>query len=235
MAKKETFNALPKLPFSVGDRAAYIRKATIAMELVQVPTFRVVTYNLAYDRVEVIDIPVSRISTDANTKDQFYVDGGHVMGGPPAMAKTHLSWLRSRALESGATPEAIRLLSKATEKFSAKEEKNMAEKLKAKSAAKPDKAGLKSAAKSAPVAKGPKGKGNADNLAKARAVRAAAQGPDNRRITVVKKDHGARAGTARAELLGKIYKAKTVQAAVDAGVKKSDVSWAAREGYISLK
>jgi hypothetical protein len=232
MAKKADLNGHPKLPFPVGDRAAYIRKATVAMELVQVPTLRVVTYNLAYNRVEVIDIPVSRISTDVNTRDQYYVDGYHTMGGPASTAKTQLSWLRIQALKGGATPDAIRLLSKATGAFTKKEENEMAEKLKAAKSA--NKAGLKAAAKSAPVAaKGNARKGNAEALAKARAAKDT--GPDNRKITVVKKDHGARAGSARADMLNTIYKSKTVQAAVDSGVKKSDVSWAQRAGYITIK
>ena len=58
---------------------------------------------------------------------------------------------------------------------------------------------------------------------------------DDRKIKVLKKDHGAREGTKRAALLDTIYKSKTVQDAVDADVSKSDVSWAAREGYIEIK
>lgn len=135
-------------------------------------------------------------------------------------------------LRLGATPEAIRLL-KGLVPISTKEEKTMAEKLKAKAAG--NKAALSEAAKKAPVAaKGAaapkKNPGNAAALAAARA----AKGPDLRKIKVLKKAHGARDGTGRAIMLDKIYGAKTVQEAKDAGVTGSNVSWAAKEGYISL-
>lgn len=243
MAKKEP-SKLPKLPFSVGDRAAFIRKATVALELVQVPTYRVLTYNLAYDRVEVIDIPQSRVVVDdPNTREQYYVDGGHVSGGPSAMAKTHLSWLRSQALKGGATPEAIRLLHKATGAFTKREENEMAEKLKAKKTTKSaDTEGLKGAAKAAPVAKkdakGNTGgkRGNPEALAKARAARSA--GPDTRKITALKKpkDIAARAGSFRHQMLTDLLSSKTVQDFRDKD-KKYDagcIRFAQEAGYISL-
>jgi len=57
---------------------------------------------------------------------------------------------------------------------------------------------------------------------------------DTRKIKVLMKEHGAREGTKRADMLDTIYASKTVQEAVDAGVSKSDVSWAARAEYISV-
>jgi hypothetical protein len=57
---------------------------------------------------------------------------------------------------------------------------------------------------------------------------------DTRRIKILKKPHGAREGTFRAGMLDDIYASRTVQEAVDAGVKKSDVAWAARSAYIEL-
>lgn len=143
--------------------------------------------------------------------------------------------LKSRALSKCATLEAIQLLGQLTPLTKA-EEVEMS-KLTKKTG---DKAALKDAAKKTPVggkkavapAAPAKRRGNPEALAAARAAKNT--GPDNRKITVVKKDHGARAGSKRADLLESIFKAKTVQAAVDAGVSKSDVSWAAREGYISL-
>lgn len=241
MAKKGMPAELPKLPFSVGDRAAFIRKAAVAMEIVNVPTVRVVTYSIAYDRVEVIDIPVSRVSTDANTKDQHYVDGGHVMDGPAAMARTHLSWLRSQALKGGATPDAIRLLSKATGAFTKREEADMAEKLKAKkSAAKADGEGLKAAAKKTPVAKStaketPKKRGNPEALKKARE----SKGPDTRKITALKKpkDIEARVGTFRHRMLADLLASKTVQEfkAKDKAYDGGCLRFGINSGYVSVK
>lgn len=236
MAKKET-TPFPKLPFSVGDRAAFIRKAAVAVELVSVPTLRVVTYSIAYNRVEAIDIPVSRVSADAGTKDQHYVDGGHVMGGPPAMAENHLSWLRSRALESGATPEAIRLLTKATGAFTKEQEREMGEKLKAKSAAKPDTDGLKTAAKKAPVAKkstSPVRRGNPEALAKARAARQT--GPDTRKIkaNIKPKDIAARAGSKRHTMLTDLLGSKTVQEFRDKGYSSGDLNYAVGANVVTL-
>jgi len=235
MAKKEP-TELPKLPFSVGDRAAFIRKAAVAMETRMVPTVSVLTYSIAYNRVEVIDVPASRISPDPRTKDQYYVDGGHVAGGPPAMAKTHLSWLRSQALVSGATPEAIRLLTKATGAFTKKEVNEMAEKLKAKSAAKPDKDGLKTAAKKAPVGKGTpsKNKGNPDALRKAREARQT--GPDTRKIkaNIKPKDIAARPGSKRHAMLTDLLNSKTVQEFRDKGYSAGDLNYATGANIVSV-
>lgn len=235
---------LPKLPFSVGNRAAYINTAAVAIELVQVPTLRTVVYSVPRNRVEVSEVPVSRVSTDHNTKDQYYVDGGHVMGGPSAMAKTHLSWLRSRALESGATPEAVRLLARATGSFKKSEEKEMAEKLKAKAPKAANKDELKAAAKSTPVGKGakpapgtaPARKGNnADNLAKARAARAQ-KGPDNRKVTglVKAKDLAARPGSYRHTMLTNLLNSKTVQEFRDKGHTAGDLAYATKAGIVKV-
>lgn len=233
MAKEDN---VPKVPFSVCDRGAFIRKAFVACAEVNVPTYECVVYSIAYDRIEMMHIPVSEMGGDHNGKaTQFYVDGHHVMGGPAQLVKTHLQWLRSKALESGATPDAIRLLSRATKPFTAKEEKDMAQKLATKNAPKAGNAkALKAAAAKTPVGKGGGRKGNADALARAREAKKAATGPDTRKITVLKKPHGAREGTTRCTILDTVYKAKTVQAAVEAGIKAGDVAWAAREGYIRL-
>lgn len=146
---------------------------------------------------------------------------------PPAEGSKYslqsvLNEFKEKIVELGGTPEAIRLLDQFIG-FDTKEKKIMAEKLNKK--APPKKADAKGASKS---------KGNVDALRKAREARAANAGPDNRKISIIKKPHGAREGTARAGILDSIYKAKTVQQAVDSGVKKNDVTWAAREGYISI-
>lgn len=134
-----------------------------------------------------------------------------------------LKGLKEEMLAHGATPLAVQWIGELSP-FSEQEFTIMADKL-----TKPVKA-----AKAAPADK-PKSKGNPEALAKANAARAEANaGPDKRKITVLKKPHGAREGTTRATLLDTIYKSKTVQDAVDAGVKKSDVAWAARAEYISI-
>lgn len=197
-------------PFPVGDRAAFIRKASVAVEIVDVPTALVVTYSVAYDRVETANIPLSEIESGR----QYYRDGDHTGFGPEGLAKTHLSWLRSQALTGGATPEAIRLLSNATGAFSKREVNEMAEKLKSKATPKrANKEALKEAASATPVGDKKKATGGAknDNLAKARAARAAA-GPDTRKITALKKpkDIEARAGTFRHTMLSDLLSSKTV-------------------------
>lgn len=120
--------------------------------------------------------------------------------------------LRYMALEYNATPEAIRLLNELSP-FSEEEKKIMAEKLKAKAtAAKPDKEGLKSAAKKTPVGgASAKPRGNAAALAKARAARNS--GPDMRKVTglIKPKDIAARAGTFRYQMLSDLLGSKNVQ------------------------
>jgi hypothetical protein len=215
MAKKEQIgnaplSEIPKVPFPIGDRGAYVPKAIVAAEIVQVPTVGAIAYSIAYDRVEVVYISVSEISLDPQGQKQFHVDGNHVMGGPGRLAQTHLAWLRDRALKSGATPDAIRLLAKITEPFTKKEEAIMAEKLKSKAAPKKANADeLKAAAKKTPVG----GKKNVgDNLAKARAARAE-RGPDMRKIKplIKAKDIAAREGTYRHEMITDLLDSKTVQ------------------------
>lgn len=124
-----------------------------------------------------------------------------------------LTELKEDALAHGATPEAIYLLGSHAP-FSEKEYKEMAAKLKSKAAAK--KAPAKKAATKAPKAEKTE------------------SGPDTRKITVVKKDHGGREGTKRAAQLDIIYAAKTVQDARDNGAEAGFISWAAREGLIKL-
>lgn len=223
---------LPALPFPVGDRAAFIRKAAVALDIVQVPTALVVVYSVAYDRVEVANIPLSEIESGR----QWYVDGDHTGFEPAGLAKTHLSWLRSQALTGGATPEAIRLLEKATSAFSNKEKTAMAEKLKTKTAPKKGNAkALKEAATAAPVGgekTAPKRKGNADALAKARA----AKGPDTRKIVALKKpkEIEARAGSFRHQMLTDLLSSKTVDDFKGKGDKYDAgcIRYAVEAGYI---
>lgn len=120
--------------------------------------------------------------------------------------------IKEEMLNHGATPEAVMLVG-AYSPFNEKEMNIMAEKLK------------KTAAKKTSTKK-------ADTKGKAETAEATT---DDRKIKVVKKPHEAREGTKRASMLDTIYDSKTVQEAVAGGVSKSDVSWAAREGYIEVK
>lgn len=213
--------------FCVGDRAAFIRKSHVAVGVVNVPTYETLTWNVAYDRVEVIRIPVAEMGEDSRTKGQYYPDDCVPMGGPQQQAKNHLKWLRNRALECGATPDAIRLLTIHTGLFTKKEEQDMAEKLKSKTAAAKapkvaDKEALKSAAKAAPVGgkkagSAPAKKGNAEALAKAREARS--NTPDTRKIKplVKAKDLTSREGSFRRFMSEDALTSKTVQEWRDKG------------------
>lgn len=132
--------------------------------------------------------------------------------------QSFLLGIKREAVEHGAQAEAVHLLNQ-LDPFNEKEMSIMAEKLTKKAAAPKTPAAKKEpAAKKAPAAK----------------KEPVETGPDKRKIAVLKKPHGAREGSKRAHLLDTIYKSKTVQDAVDAGVAKNDVAWAAREGYIAV-
>lgn len=223
----------PKVPFPVSDKGAFIQKSFVACNIVSVPTFECVAYSIAYDRIEVVNIPVSEMGADHETHSRYYANGFHVDGGPAQLAKTHLGWLRSKALESGATPDAIRLLSAVTGKFTEKEMKNMAEKLKSKTTApkKADAKALKTAAKSTPVG-GAKKRGNADALKKARE----SKGPDTRKIKalVKAKDLKAREGTSRRKMLEDLLTSKTVQEFREKGYSAGDLNYAIGADIISV-
>jgi hypothetical protein len=123
--------------------------------------------------------------------------------------------LKVDMLNQGASPEAVRLFNGIVP-LTKQELNEMATKLTKKTTAE----------KKAPAAK-------TKAAPKAKAAPAEAKS-DDRKIKILMKDHGAREGTKRADMLDTIYGCKTVQEAVDAGVSKSDVSWAARAEYISV-
>lgn len=233
MAKKEEPAKLPKPPFSVGDRGAFIRKAFVAVDIVNVPTYECVVYSIAYNRVETMHIPVSEMGDDHNgKKTQFYVDGYHTGFGPNGLAKTHLGWLRIQALEQGATPEAIRLLSRATKPFTKKEEATMAEKLKSKSAPKQaDTKALKTAAAKTPVG-GAKKRGNPEALKRAREAKA----PDTRKIKALikPKDITAREGSTRRTMLEALLSSKTVAEFRAKGYSAGDLNYAIGADIVSV-
>lgn len=142
--------------------------------------------------------------------------------------------LKEAMVKYGASHEAVRLVGELSP-FTQEELNSMADKLKSKTAT--------AAAKTKPVGNGGKvaadkkaaPKGNAEALKKAREAtdgkRAEAR---TRKITVVNKDHGARPGSKRATQLDIVIKAKTVQAALDAGAEMVDINFAAKEGFITL-
>lgn len=94
---------LPALPFSMGDRSAYIRKSWVAVEKLGKDFVGSLYYEFAYHRVACCAVSVSEIDVDHQGVKAFYVD---IVGN----TQTHLQWLKIQALEGGATPEAIRLL-----------------------------------------------------------------------------------------------------------------------------
>lgn len=221
-------------PIPVGDRAAFIRKAAVATSIVDVPTYQIITYSVARGLVEAAHVPVSEVSDDANTKGQWYVDGGHTMSGPDGLAKTHLSWLKSQALRGGATPDAIRLLDEALG-LTKKEKEDMAKAAKtAKLAKKSDTpAPVGKGGKAAEAAEGTKRRGNPEALKKAREARAEA-GPDIRKIKIVNKENPYRADSNRAASFDALKGAKTVEDYKNAGGKTKYLSRWAEEGRITL-
>lgn len=154
---------------------------------------------------------------------------------PAAMAAK----FREKAMTYGATPEAIRLIGLLCP-LSKQEEFEMSEKKLAPK--KGDKEGLKAAAKAAPVGgkkapaeKPANRKGNPEALEKAREATAArTEARDKQKIKVVNKNHGAREGTKRAEMLDIVIKAKTVGEAIENGAGWIDVKFAVDKGFITL-
>lgn len=127
--------------------------------------------------------------------------------------------LKSEMLEHGASPLAVQWVGELSP-FSAEEYKEMAGKLTKKEA---PKASTK-AAKAPAAAKAPKA---------AKEPKA----PDNRKIKVLNKDHGARAGSKTADRYNAIIAAKTVQEALDntaEPIKMADINYAVGKGIISL-
>lgn len=244
MARKKTPESqkaqLPKLPFSMCDRGAYINRPWVAIERMGKEYLGAVYFRFATGVVEACAVGVHEIDIDRNAhagRKQFYVDGHHTMNGPTGIAKTHLQWLKNRALMGGATPDAIRLLKMVTE-VTKKEEAEMA--AKEKLAKKTAKTSTEADAGAAPVGKGgkagataKKSKGNPEALKKAREARAAA-GPDTRKIKILNKENPYRAESNRAASFDALKGAKTVEDYVAAGGKTKYLSRWASEGRISL-
>lgn len=150
--------ALPKFPFTMGDRGSYIRKAAVAVAAMGKEYIAVLHYEFAYNRVSVMAVHRDEIDASHQGTRAMYVDGAHTNFGPTGLAKTHLQWLKIQALRGGATPDAIRYI-KETIGLTKQEEQEMA----------------KAATKTKPVGKGGKvaggkGKGNPEALERARAA-----------------------------------------------------------------
>ena len=228
--------ALPKLPFSMGNRGDFIKKAFVAVQIVPVPMVECLVYSIAYSRVETTRMAADEIDLDHQGRKQYYVDGDHAMGGPEDMGKNHLRWLRDSALRNnGATPDAIRLM-KMVMKITKAEEADMAakDKLAKKTTAKKN---TTADAGGEPVGGGgkvaTKSKGNPEALKKAREAKAAA-GPDNRKIKIVNKENPYRAESNRASSFDALKGAKTVEDYVAAGGKTKYLSRWESEGRITL-
>lgn len=243
MAKKKdqkvgstgTRTELPPMPYTVGDKGQFIRKALIAVETITVEVVNLLHYNFAQGVVDVVRVAKDDMGLGPAAPKQFYVDGDAISGGPSGpVCKTHLEWLKIQALRIGATPDAIRLFKKVL-KISAKEESEMA--AKEKLAKKTSKKTTDAEAGAAPVGGGgkvaKKGKGNAEALAKARKAKAEA-GPDTRKIKIVNKENPYRAESNRAASFDALKGAKTVEDYVAAGGKTKYLSRWVSEGRITL-
>lgn len=228
MPKKVTKTKAVKLPMVLRDRTNSIASHVIAMQpsfggarcIYQKHwSFELVDFVALWDHIDLPDNP-----------------GGHYAPNLEITVSEALSEFRTKALEHGAAPEAIRLLG-AISPWTAKEEATLAEKLKSKAAA--TKSGTKEKA-AKPVGGGGKAaetkpkRGNPEALAKAREARAAS-GPDVRKITILNKENPYRADTNRALAFDALKGAKTVEDYEKAGGRRKYLSRWVSEGRISLK
>jgi hypothetical protein len=210
MAKK----VRSEFPFSLEDRTGCLTYPIIAIE----ETFHAVrvVHMVVHPERKVCDHSILRVNIAPDMESSNRTDTVYYV--PPVSEnplQTHLTALRRNALEYGATPEAIRLLG-SVEPWTKKEEATLAEKLKAKGKATPNKDALKEAATTTPVAKKntaaaePKKRGNPEALRKAREARSS--GPDTRKIKALikSKDIAARAGTFRHQMITDALASKTV-------------------------
>lgn len=233
--RKNTFK-----PVCAYDRMGYIRLLRIVAEL-DGDILRLVYRDTTKEHIQTCEIGVAQLAEDSMAR---YATS-------TANPVTEANNLKRLAMDYGATPEAIRLLGTLVS-LSKQEEATMAEKLKAKggkaadtkASTKGDAEALKGAAKTAPVAKGKKVEteapkkrgGNPEALAKAREAGGAAREERNKqKITVLDKNHGARDGSNRANMLNIVLRSKTVGAALEAGAGWLDVKFAADKGFIELK
>lgn len=218
--------ALPKLPFSLRDRGAYINRPWVACEKLGKDFLGAIFYRFSTSCVEASVVGIDDIDLDWQGNRTFYLDGVHAEFGPTGLAQTHLQWLKNQALRTGATPEAIRFM-KSVIKLTKQEEADMAKAKLARNAGektKPVGKGGKVAA-----AKGGK-KGNPEALERARAAAAARNAENHAKkisIKVTEKQTKAEDFKLRGGRLAKLLwviqnKPKTVGDAVGNTAKDSE-------------
>lgn len=230
--KGHSKKTLPKIPFTVCNRADFIKRPIVVTSIGGAKTggrLVAVYFRMGMDYVGTLEILSGMLGQGwRGAEAQFYLDGEATMGGAHQIAKTHLQFLHRKALEYGATPDAIREL-KGVIDITPTEEAQMAEKLKSKKTKSAD-TEAKPVGNGGEVAKATgKAKGNPEALAKAREAKAAA-GPDTRKIKVLNKENPYREGSNRAASFDALKGAKTVEEYVAAGGKSKYLSrWAAEE------
>jgi hypothetical protein len=213
--------ALPDVPFALRDRGAYIDRPWVAVEKLGKEYLGSIFYAFAQGTVQACAVNVNEIDLHWQGGKQFHVDGAHTGFGPRGQAQTSLQWLKNRALQSGASPEAIRLLKLALP-LTKKEEDEMAKAATNKKLSGGKSAGDKPVGKGGKVAAAKGGAGNAANLEKARAAAAARNAENHAKkigIKVTKKDTTAEGFKLRGGRLAKLLwvienKPKTVGDAV---------------------
>lgn len=207
---------LPPVPFSMGSRGSFIRKAWVGVRVLGKTHVESLYYDFVSGWVESCAVGLDEIDLDHFGRRPMYVDRVGV-------TKTHIQWLQTQALNSGATPDAIRLLKSVT-KLTAKEEAEMADKLK-KSKKSAEAKAAKPVGGGGKVSKGKRG--NPEALERARAAAAARNAATHAQklsVTVTKKDMAADDFKLRGGRLAKLAwivenKPKTVGDAVGQVVK----------------
>lgn len=212
-------------PFVVYDVFAYTRSSGIAAQAVEDG------YSVLYRD------PTGKVVVLTIAEAQVPSRWGRGVADPISVATDYKSY----ALRCGATPEAIRLIGQFVT-LTKNEEISMADKLKTKAAPKAaDKEALVSAAKAAPVAK-PKAapakvanKGGEALKAANEARQAGVLAERNKqKIKVLNKNHTARDGSNRANMLNIVLRSKSVGEAIENGAGWIDVKFAKDAGYIDF-
>jgi len=223
----------PELPFLMKDLSGFLDGPLVILDR-SIGAWRGVAWSVG--GMAIVDrVCEDRYCAVLPGKTRFYWNSpAQDLGGTPGTGVDHtwgkLEHMKFRAIESGATPEAIRMINEYLP-FTQKEIDMATEKLAKKDA--PAK-GKGTPAKAEKKADKPKNKGNPEALKKAREARAEA-GPDTRKITILKKDNPYREGSNRAASFAALKGAKTVQDYVDAGGKKKYIERWVGEGIISVK
>lgn len=220
----------PELPFLMRDHSGFLDGPIVILDR-SIKAWRGVAWSIG-GMVIVDRVCEDRYCAVMPGKTRFHWNSPTTdLGTEPGTGVDHtwgkLEHMRFRALNSGATPEAIRLIHGYLP-FTDTEIDDMTAKLAKKDGP--------SKAKGTPAPKKegkPKGKGNPEALAKAREARES--GPDTRKLTILKKENPYREGSNRAASFDALKGAKTVQDYVDAGGKKKYIARWEEDGIISVK